>query len=139
MIRVALDLFYNAYKDQYMRLDLLANDCLIEIPHFGSSRHVEFDITLPCEIQFNLSGKGPLDTVVDENGKVVEDKFIRIDWLSLQGIPVERWILESRLLILHYGSGEQIKTNYFGHNGQAKLVIPHEDIFDFWLDLQIDQ
>jgi hypothetical protein len=80
-------------------------------------------------VEFEINGKLPNDTQVDSNGNIVQDKFIAVESMSVDGIWIKRWMLESRIFESAYG-----KTNYFGQNGIVQFQIPYSDIMQFWLD-----
>ena len=59
----------------------------------------------------------------------LQDKFIVVESMSVDGIWIKRWMLESRIFESALG-----KTNYFSQNGIAKFQIPYSDTMRFWLD-----
>lgn len=127
-----IDLTIGRFADQAMSLQIQANDIIVydnASPDQPKIR-VEFNCELPACIKFDVAGKQPFDTELDELGNIVADKFVRVDRIVLDRMPVEPWILESKLIDF----GGQ-KTNYFHTNGQASIHIPTRDSFGFFLGL----
>lgn len=111
-------------------------------------RHLDTDIhdvrlklncSLPSEILFKISGKAADDTLIDDNGTILADKFLRVDALCINGIWVKKWTLESSIFQFQGDRGECHRSNYWGLNGQSRLSLP-QDLLEFWLDmLTLDQ
>lgn len=94
---------------------------------------VDIDTNLPCIIEFKVDGKHKFDTIIDENGKIVADKFIKVEAISIDGKWVNQWMLEGKLLTFIPNDRQEIVTNYFGSNGVGKFSIPFDDLLEFWL------
>lgn len=133
-----IDLSVGQFEGQSMSLQVTANERIIysNLSPTQPKITVEFNCELPAYIKFDVAGKQPFDTCVDDLGHIVEDKFIRVDRIVVDRMPVEHWMIESRLIEF---CGQ--KTNYFYTNGQATITIPNQDSFGFFLDLmtKIDQ
>lgn len=103
---------------------------VLDCDSFDSDHHdLEFQCSLPLTVEFEFGGKLPNDTLVDDQGNILEDKFILVESMSVDGIWIKRWMLESRLF-----ESAQGQTNYFGQNGTAYFRIAHIDIMKFWID-----
>lgn len=140
MINIQMELSFGSYRGEFMHLSLIANgDQILGCEGSSLKKSVDFNIVLPGRVLIETSGKNVNDTMLDSDGRIIEDKYIRVDAVYLNNIPVEHWILEQRLFVFQGRDGFFAKTNYFGSNGLAILDLPQTDIFDFWLDLQIDQ
>ena len=126
-------------NQQAMSLQVLANGCEI-LPMACPPQDqikLEFECELPARIEFFTQGKDVMDTVLDSAGKILQDKYIKVDRLIIDRMPVERWILESRLFEFVADSGVVRHTNYFGSNGRANFEISNKDSFDWFLGLLI--
>lgn len=97
--------------------------------------NVEFDVALPVRLTFEVWGKDMHDTLVDDRGGILQDKFVRIDGLMIDRVWVKKWLLESRLIQFYPTGDTMVLTNYLGKNGQAVLEITHDNSLDFMLDL----
>lgn len=117
--------------------DAVVYDCQ-EVPNDVLELHIES--SLPLEIRFETSGKKPDDTLVDDHGNILQDKFLLVDSMAIDDIWIKKWMLESRIFKFVSHSGHRSTSNYFGANGTGTFSIPHKDILDFWLDtLVVDQ
>lgn len=124
---------------QAMSLQVLVNDreVLQQPPTDQDQINLTFDVELPARIEFVTQGKDVMDTVLDDRGQILQDKYIKVDRLIIDRMPVERWILESRLFEFVEDSGVIRHTNYFGSNGCARFEINTKDSFDWFLGLLV--
>ena len=93
-----------------------------------------FEITIPwpSDILIKLYNKGPNDTEVDPNGNILRDKFIKLEALTVDRMPLH---ILSLLNLSTIDTGtEQIKTNYWGFNGTVKLNFDAPDTMSWHLD-----
>jgi hypothetical protein len=97
---------------------------------------IELDLvsSLPLHLEFWLTGKDVNDTKVGANGEILEDKCVVIENLSIDGIWLKRWYLESRAFSFWDTADLYRSTNYFGTNGRAEFRIDQLDLLEFWLD-----
>ncbi len=121
------------YLNTTMSLKVQVNkEILLDVDQFLQDWHeLEFSTTLPLTVEFETMGKMPGDTIVDNDGNILQDKFISIEQMSVDGIWIKQWILESKLF---ENTTSDIKTNYLGQNGITRFQIPYSDIMQFWLD-----
>lgn len=93
-------------------------------------------ITFPTEFEITVSGKGPVDTVVDPSGKVIKDKYIKILSIEVDRIPcIPHYV--HRNIVLHTVDGQEIVANYWGFNGTVKLDFTEANSF-FWALHSVD-
>jgi hypothetical protein len=106
------------------------NQIVLDCNQFSTDFHdLEFQCLLPMVLEFETNGKSFEDTLVDDQGKILQDKFIVVESMSVDSIWIKRWMLG-----LFENATSDIKTNYFGQNGIARFQIPYSDIMQFWLD-----
>jgi hypothetical protein len=86
----------------------------------------ETEIDFPCTFVIKTSGKQSLDTVVDADGNIIDDLFIRLDDINIDGLSCHSTYLHEKIF-LHTDSGESIQANYWGFNGQVKLDLAYPD------------
>lgn len=120
-----------------MTLTVIAGDREIysETAIAAAELTLEFDQSLPADIEFRVGGKGRLDTEIDSSGQIISDKFVRIDSVLIDRMHIAKWMLESKVIEFVSSNGDTHFTNYLGSNGTAILRIPQSDSFDFFLDL----
>lgn len=133
----------NHESDPWMHLRIWANNDLVHDSDAAQRVDLEFNMTLPGRIQIDVSGKrSGLDTLVDEQGVILRDKFVRLDWISIDRLPVKHWIVQSKLIQFHSDEMPGTHhTNYFGFNGSGVLDLcwPNSLALHLGLTEQIDQ
>lgn len=132
-----LSLSIGQYKGSSMSLCVSANGkTIFDVDSTDKTKlDIEFECDLPTEIIFDVGNKGPMDTLVDSNGKIIQDKFVQVDNVIVDRLPVKKWILESRLFEFTPTTGATLQTNCFSYNGRAVLSLPEKTSFDFMLRL----
>jgi hypothetical protein len=93
------------------------------------------DVTLPTTLEFHTRGKAPNDTVIDPEGSIVEDKYIKLIRVQYDQMPVKKWILEKHYCHGVDQTGNRYNTNYIGYNGVTTISIPESKIFQHFLEL----
>ena len=123
-------------NNKAMSLSVLVGDKKIyEGSPKESTIYIDFDCELPNQIVFEFGDKFINDTIVDKSGRIIQDKHIKIEKVSIDNMPVEQWIVESRLFEFVPKNNKTIHTNYFGYNGKAYMNIKNNDSFDYFLNL----
>lgn len=87
---------------------------------------VEFFVDLPCVITIKLSNKNlETDTLVDHNGQVIKDKFIKIDnmWLARRFIPEHVFSNMCEIQTVD----KKFTSSYFGFPGTVNIHINEAD------------
>lgn len=93
-----------------------------------------FDMTLDQDLVIRVDGKRRNDTKIDADGNILQDKFIRVDRVLINRMPVAKWILESKFFQFENQQGQISTSNYFGQNGQT-CVNFGGDLLRFFLRL----
>lgn len=103
------------------------------IEHFDQLDKGRFQHSIPIQFptKFNIvvSGKGPHDTLVDQNGAIVGDMYVKLNQLLVDGIPCSTNYVHE--LVNCTESGNNVQTNYWGFNGTVKLDFSHKNAM-FW-------
>lgn len=82
---------------------------------------IEFDYEYGQSIEFKMFGKNKQDVIL-ENGKVIRDKFVLIQNLTLEFLVLESW---------HFHN--YIFDPYFGFDNESKyLHLPTKKDFPIW-------
>jgi len=104
---------FNAGFVENKSMKLLVNQQSVDVSeHFI----VNISVELPTEINFELSGKLPSDTVV-KNIKIIADKFIQLDEIEIDEFKIFPYQIPEKYLA----------TNYWGKNGLVKFIIDQDD------------
>lgn len=119
-----------------MSLQILCDDQIVYhvVDIAEQTLHFEFDMTVWQVLTIVVDGKLPFDTDVDQHGNIIEDKFIRVDGVTINLIPVSKYILESQFFRFECKNGGTSFSNYFGQNGQTTLTFGG-DLLKYFLNL----
>lgn len=99
------------------------NDKIIEPNTLTAGTHViEFTYDYNQSIKFAMFGKSYRDVVI-ENGKVVKDKHVLIEELTLEFCKLENWQFHKNIWDPYFGFNEDIKI----------LTIPDREHFPIWV------
>lgn len=112
-----------------MGMTIRCNDKLLLSKNSFDTDTFEFtdNIELPADITIDLYGKGVNDTSIDSDGNIVADKYIKLEELSVDRVPLHILSLIHIAEIDHDVNTNV--TNYWGFNGRAKIKIEHPDSF----------
>lgn len=145
-------------QDLILELDLTANTSNNSLPRFeiGANGSVIFDqhlqtgtnkikLTMP-EIPSNsnslvmtFTNKDPMDTIVDQNGRILADKNIVINHLVINGIDLlaDPDFYYQRLQYQENGADSTVKPGFWTNN--SKLQISWQEPFVFWYNGQTNR
>jgi hypothetical protein len=86
------------------------------------------DLELPTKITLVVSGKNmSSDTKIDEDGKILEDLYIKIIGVSLDGFDIGVNFLYQKIkLVTEDGV---LTTPYLGFNGHVDFIMDHSTVF----------
>lgn len=86
------------------------------------------DIELPTKLTLVVSGKNMnLDCIVDNNGKIIQDLYVKILKVSLDGIDTGEIFLHQKIKLVT-NDGDRIGT-YLGFNGHIDFVMDQPTVF----------
>lgn len=120
-------------NDQYMNLTILNQNQQFVVTHDRPS--ITFNLILPTSVTLQFSGKNyNTDTVVDLDGNIVQDKFIKIVSVDVDRFRLPETFLYRKLTI-NTDDGRSYTTPYIGFNGRMHLVLDQTDIFSQYLKL----
>ena len=86
-------------------------------------------ITLPTEIVLTVSGKNMIDdTTMDQTGKIIADKYVKLHSMLIDGMPVPVHWLEQKITLVT-DTHQSIVSNYFGHNGTCRITLSKPNAF----------
>ena len=132
-----LQMHVSVLKQKSMTIKITSNhrqDLFADLEH-GLFEY-ETSLTFPDQILITLDGKGPNDTVVDDKGNIVEDKFIQLLDINVDGLSCNPHFLHHRIF-LTTNSGQTVQSNYWGFNGTVLLDFLQPNSF-FWALESVD-
>jgi hypothetical protein len=87
------------------------------VPDSNEQAMVELCVDFPCELLISLEGKdNNVDTVVDSDGKIIQDKFVQLTEARVDRVIVDHNFLQKWPVV-----SDSFATTYFGFNGQVSL------------------
>ena len=97
MSKITLTGTIGHFNSQSMSLKIIANDQTVYQFDQLSDKNftAEFDITLPGAIKFIVDNKGEFDTSIDSQGNIIDDKFVRIDQMTIDRMPLKPYLLQN--------------------------------------------
>jgi hypothetical protein len=90
------------------------------------------EIAWPDPVVFIIENKGPNDTLVDELGNVSMDKFIKLESMIVDRMPVH--IIALLDCVSLTTDTQVLKTNYWGFNGVATVLFDRNDTLSWHLN-----
>lgn len=82
---------------------------------------LEFNVTLPCKISVTIDGKNMHGDTLIADGKIVQDKYVKIQGIYLARLPVKDFVLYRICQIIDKQNNVH-NTNYWHCNGQASIT-----------------
>ena len=129
--KLTLEFDVSQLHGKSMSLTFLNNDKIETFQQLDQGVFIyKTDIEFPAKFSIQVSGKGPNDTEVDEQGNVVKDMCIKLTDINVDGLGCHHVYIH-KFINLITASGEQVQTNYWGFNGQVDLDFNYPNSF-FW-------
>lgn len=112
-------------SEPYRHIKLLHN---IKSPIVNMS----FDVEFPTVLVFDISNKDPNhDTVVDSQGNIVSDKFVKVKSIRVGNVPVGEGLLFNMCKYFPEFRKESVNDTFWAFNGRA-VVEFSADNFIHW-------
>lgn len=128
MTLLSLEIFSGNYNGSMSAKFISGNKLLKTIKFFDEGTHrIDFDIDLPTKFYIFIDGKdNKIDTVLDENGNIKKDKFLRIDNIFLDKKSIQTDALY-KICEIQTVNNQIINSNYIGFNGIVKIDLDYSD------------
>jgi len=98
-----------------------------------TSTEVSLELVLPAQLIINVSGKNyNCDTLVSNDGRVIDDKYVKLVELRIGGIPVEEVNL-FKIIKYQTDQGRLLNDAYWGFNGTITVDIDQENFIKYLL------
>lgn len=85
----------------------------------------EMTIDIPGNLTFTFNGKQGRDTILDGQGQIARDKYVKINSMSIGLIPINQNLLYS--LCQYRRNDETVNDTFFGFNGELVIHIDNDD------------
>lgn len=136
-INIKLTLEISKVNDKSMSLCIKSNNIVVfEKTTFDQNNvNIKFETNFPAKIELITSGKTADDCVIDLDGNIIRDTYIKIVNFSIDYMSVKYWMIDEFLFSGTADSGESYITNYIGYNGKTTTVVKGKHLFDYFLNL----
>lgn len=127
---IKIEFEFSKVNDKTMCVDLIATTDTCRMWPEQSGRYcITTSLILPCAIDLIFSNKNnDCDTILIGD-QIVEDLFVKITNLWLDGIAVPESVIQ-KLSILRLDNGKCILSNYIGFNGVIRIELTEQCVFD---------
>lgn len=88
-------------------------------------------IHFPTTIVIDVFNKGPQDTVVDQTGNIIADKYIKLIGIELDGVSADNYYLNEKIVLVK-SNNEIVNSSYWGFNGTVTLNFNETNSF-YWI------
>ena len=113
-------------------------ETILVIPNQIDSRLIgdtKIEVDLPTQIVLKFTGKNyNTDTIVDENGNIVKDIYIKILSMRMDGFKLNEKFLHQKIKVVTDQS-QQYNTAYIGFNGLIEFDLNEPNVFLQYLTL----
>jgi hypothetical protein len=86
-------------------------------------------IIFPCVLDIKVYGKGPSDTIVDDQGNIQADKYVKLVDIIVDCLPCAPYYVHKVKFITEHG--QEMQSNFWGFNGTARLEFMQANSF-YW-------
>ena len=93
---------------------------------------VETLMLWPGIVDIVVTNKGPRDTRIDNDGNILEDKFIELEQIIIDNMPIPDSVLRN-MTQLFTVNGQKLSTTYWGFNGSIRLSFESNNSFNWFL------
>lgn len=96
-------------------------------PGMDTALVYQTQVTLPAQIQIELSNKNMQQDTLIENGVIVKDKYVKLTRLSIDKFETPQIYLEKNIKLITESA--TYTTNYFGFNGRVLIDLDQPNVF----------
>ena len=95
---------------------------------------IRINVDLPAMIEIRLANRNELDTEIDAEGNIVQDKFLHLTSIEIFDTVIDSFKIDQRILRFCPDQSEHAAENNFfwNRNGRAYLHIDQADALE-WL------
>lgn len=134
---------FGKVRDAFMRAEILIDDKVYSVPCEWSGDvgqgTVQVPVTLPSKLIISLSGKGPNDTLVDDQGNITQDCYAKLTDVYIDSFRLSHDHFLHKKIILQTENGQAINTSYFGFNGTVQMDLDKNSVFSQYCALNRPQ
>lgn len=125
-----LNLDIGLVDQQSMSAEIYVDDLLISHRQIFDqpSTSIDLEIKLPCKIMIQLSGRNNNDTKIDQQGNILQDKYIHLKNIEIFDTTIDSYKIPEKILKYKPDHLIQLKNRFFwNRNGKVILSIDQAD------------
>jgi len=93
-----------------------------------TSTSIDLEIELPCKIMIQLSGRTDNDTKIDQQGNILQDKYIHLKNIEIFDTTIDSYKIPEKFLEYRPDHSIKLKNRFFwNRNGKVILSIDQAD------------
>lgn len=120
---------FGELNGQTMSVELLTEDQKFLVSGVTGKHVFSTSISFPTQIEMHFSGKNQItDTVIDENGKIIKDKYVKIESIAIDGIYLPKQYLQQGIELIT-NDQRKIVSDYIGFNGKIQIKFDKSNLF----------
>lgn len=124
-IKFHIDFEFGYLGDRCMAVEINGTKVLASK---GKTVTHSIDISLPADVELVFSGKNTNDTIIDQQGQIIKDMYVKILNIRLDQIVLPDWVIASKLRLIT-DKNEIINTAYIGFNGKITIPLNQNTVF----------
>ena len=122
-------------QGDYFRVQINNGDSVKDVDYFNPFYSTM--IELPATLKITTSGKNHKIHTIVKDGEIVEDMYVKVNKLKLDGLAIGNTFYHKKLTLTTIDNQEHT-TNYFGFNGTCTIDFVHSNVFTQFLSLNTD-
>ena len=136
---IGFEFEFGSINDRYTKVNITHKGQVWTICPNNNRGSIKFDIDLPTQVVLQFTGKDPdTDTLVDQDGNIVGDMYVKIISISLDGFKIKENFLHQKMKLLT-DNGQEVVSSYIGFNGKILLDMPESDVFSQYFSMNYEQ
>lgn len=133
--KLELEFEFGDCRGDYFRVQINNGDSVKDVDYFNPFYSTM--IELPATLKITTSGKNHKIHTIVKDGEIVEDMYVKVNKLKLDGLAIGNTFYHKKLTLTTIDNQEHT-TNYFGFNGTCTIDFVHSNVFTQFLSLNTD-
>lgn len=128
---------FSAIAGRHMQVAIIvnSNDLYTVNPTDKLVTGTKINVELPSQIVLTFFGKNHnTDTVLDSDGNITQDIFVKILSISIDGFQLNENFLHQKLKLVTVDN-QEIFTTYIGFNGNITIDLSKHTVFSQYLSM----
>jgi hypothetical protein len=134
---IEVEFEFGSVNNKLMQVQLINDQNVVPVnPQHVDNKYqaaAKINVKFPTTVKLEFAGKDPnIDTILDDKGNIVEDLYVKITAIKLDGFALRETFLNQRLTI-HTLDNQCWTTNYIGFNGTITINFEKSNTFSQYL------